>query len=106
LPALTPPPLAESPPLAIEPGVSEAAAVTADISPAAHDFSVILPGHRQEAVTERTFSVILSGGGAIGPGDSPVGTARLGVEWGFLEPWAVAFDGGFQSQRGATTNAG
>ena len=58
LPAVTPPPLAESPGLAIQPGVSKAAAPTADISPGSHDFAVILPGHREEAVAERTFSVV------------------------------------------------
>ncbi len=42
---------------------------------------------------------MLAGGGALGVDDPAVALAALTVEFGFLEPWAVALEGGLQTDR-------
>jgi hypothetical protein len=102
----TPPPAALPPePKAIEPDLLNEPQPAPVAVSASQELSRSLPRQLVPHPT-RTLSVMLAGGGAIATGDAAVGTARLAVELGFAEPWAVAIDAGFQSLRGASTANG
>lgn len=78
---------------------AEPARAAAPTVPASAEFVVssALPLGRRDL---RSLSLMVSGGGTFATNDS-VATGRLGLEWGFAEPWAASLDAGFQSLRTA-----
>ena len=87
-----------APPPPVEPPAPE---------PAAPEFFIDRPRPLQgPPPSTRSFSTIVAGGGALGIDDTPVGMGMLTVEWGFLEPWAVAIDAGLQTERRGTDTSG
>ena len=97
-----PEPVVAEPEPATAPPLIDAAPVPI---PAARAFEAA-PAHALGARVRRSLSVLLTGGATVAVADQPVGLARLAVEWGVREPWALAVDAGFQSLRGTGTADG
>jgi hypothetical protein len=102
LPTPSPPPPPQNPRVPLAPPTATADSVQPDAPNAVEQ----APSSPPALAGPRSFSTMLGGGGAIGPNDDPVATGRLTLEWGFLEPWAVAVEAGLQSERTKRTNDG
>jgi hypothetical protein len=72
---------------------------------ASPEYFVDYPGPL-ERPTAQTLSLMLVGGGALGVSDSPIAQGTATVEWGLLEPWALALDFGLDSPRNQTLTEG